>query len=70
MSDIQLTEKFFAEIAGWEAMKQARAYITMGKVLSSNYTPPILKGVVQAGEISYRAGIVIKGQSVIDNICS
>ena len=49
MSDVQLTEKFFQDIAGWEAVKQARAYIAMGKVLSSNWSPPVLKGVVQAG---------------------
>ena len=70
MSDVQLTEKYFAEIAGWEAMNQARAYLSMGKVLSSNWTPPILKGVVQAGETSYRAGLVIKGGSDVDNMCS
>ncbi len=70
MSDVQLTEKYFSELAGWEAMKQARAYLSMGKVLSSNWTPPILKGVVQAGEISYRAGLFIKGGSDVDNMCS
>ncbi|MBA4148552.1 MAG: SNF2 helicase associated domain-containing protein [Verrucomicrobia bacterium] len=70
MSEVQLTDQFFQEIAGWEAVKQARAYITMGKVLSSNWTPPILKGVVQAGETSYRAGLVIKSSSDIENMCS
>ena len=70
MSDVQLSEKFFSEIAGWEAMKQARAYIAMGKVLSSNWTPPLLKGVVQGGETSYRAGLVIKSESDIENICT
>jgi superfamily II DNA or RNA helicase len=70
MADVVLSEKFFQEIAGWEAVKQARAYITMGKVLSSNWTPPILKGVVQAGETSYRAGLVIKSASDIENMCT
>lgn len=70
MSDVQLSDKFFQDIAGWEAVKQARAYITMGRVLSSNWTPPVLKGVVQAGETSYRAGLVIKSSSDIENICT
>jgi superfamily II DNA or RNA helicase len=69
MSDVQLTEKYFLEIAGWEAMKQGRAYLSAEKVLSSNWTPPILKGVVQAGEISFRSGLVIKGDDV-ENMCT
>src|SRR5688572_2366825 len=70
MADVVLSDKFFQEIAGWEAVKQARAYIATGKVLSSNWTPPILKGVVQGGETSYRAGLVIKSASDIENMCS
>src|SRR5689334_16964903 len=70
MSAVQLTEKFLANIAGWEAMKQARAYIAMGKVLSSNWTPPVLKGVVQGGETTYRAGLVIKNETDIENLCT
>jgi superfamily II DNA or RNA helicase len=70
MSDVLLTEKFLSTIAGWEAMKQARGYLAMEKVLSSNWTPPVLKGVVQGGETSYRAGLVIKSETDIENICS
>jgi len=44
---IELTEGFFAKIAGWEAMKEARAIISTDRVLSSNWSPPVLKGVVQ-----------------------
>src|SRR5687768_5439812 len=70
MSTVVLTEKFFADIAGWEAMKMARGYIATDKVLSSNWTPPVLKGVVQAGETSYRAGLVIKNEANIENLCT
>jgi superfamily II DNA or RNA helicase len=70
MSEVVFTEKFFAEIAGWEAMKQARAVLQMGKALSSNWTPPILKGVVQEGSSSYRAGLVIKNKVDIENMCT
>jgi len=41
-----------------------------GKVLSSNWTPPVLKGVVSEGSASYRAGLVIKDEVNIDNLCS
>src|SRR5881394_4233037 len=51
-------------------MKSARALCAAGKVLSSNWTPPILKGVVQEGTTSYRAGFVIKGSVDIENMCS
>src|SRR6185503_8826459 len=67
---VELTETLFSKAAGWEAMKRARAYLEQDQVLSSNWTEPILKGVVQAGEISFRAGLVIKGPIDIENICS
>ena len=70
MSDLQLNDAFFAKIAGWEAMKQARALVAGDKVLSSDWAPPVLKGVVQEGPISYRAGLVIKDHVNIENLCS
>ncbi len=70
MSDVQLTEAFFQKAAGWEAVKHARHLLAAGQVLSSNWTPPLLKGVVQAGETTHRAGLVIKGDLDIENICS
>ena len=51
-------------------MKAARALLASGKVLSSNYTPPILKGVVQEGTTSYRAGLVLKSGIDLENICT
>ncbi|HUR47882.1 MAG TPA: hypothetical protein VMZ27_18510, partial [Candidatus Saccharimonadales bacterium] len=70
MSEVVFTDKFFADIAGWEAMKMARASLQLDKVLSSNWTPPILKGVVQEGTTSYRAGLVIKNSVDIENLCT
>lgn len=70
MSFTELTEAFFAKSAGWEAVKNARSLLADGKVLSSNWTPPLLKGVVQEGTSSYRAGLVIKGPVDIDNLCT
>ena len=67
---VALSESFFAKIAGWEAMKQARAFVAGDKVLSSNWSPPILAGVVQEGSTSYRAGLAIKDEVNIDNICT
>ena len=49
MSFTELTEDFFMKSAGWEAVKNARALLAGGKVLASNWTPPLLKGAVQEG---------------------
>ena len=70
MSFTELTEDIFIKAAGWEAMKSARALLASRRVLSSNWTPPLLKGVVQEGTSSYRAGLVIKGSVDIDNLCT
>src|SRR5262245_7631975 len=70
MSFTELTDDFLMKIAGWEAVKNARALLASGKVLSSNWTPPLLKGVVSADATSYRAGLVIKNSTDIDNVCS
>ncbi|MFT6617633.1 MAG: superfamily II DNA or RNA helicase [Limisphaerales bacterium] len=70
MSFTELTEDFFGESAGWEAVASARSLLADGKVLSSNWSPPLLKGVVQDGASSFRAGLVIKGSVDIDNLCS
>src|SRR5262245_40399463 len=70
MSFTELTEAFLMKSAGWEAVKIARSLLAGGKVLSSNWSPPLLKGVVQEGSASYRAGLVIKGPIDIDNICT
>src|SRR5881396_3891799 len=67
---IELSEPFFANAAGWETMKMARAYVQNDQVLSSDWSAPLLKGLVQAGGTSYRAGLVIKSASDIENICT
>lgn len=70
MADVQLNDKFFQETAGWEVVKLARFLLADGKVLSSSWKPPLLNGVVQAGETTYRAGLVIKGTADVENLCS
>src|SRR5437588_7964180 len=50
-------------------MKQARTLLAAEKVLSSNWQAPLLKGVVQEGSASYRAGLVIKDEVNIENLC-
>lgn len=70
MSDVQLNDRFFQETAGWEVVKLARFLVAEGRVLSSSWKPPLLNGVVQSGETTYRAGLVIKGLADVDNLCT
>jgi superfamily II DNA or RNA helicase len=70
MADVLLSEAFFQKTAGWEAVQHARILLASGKVLSSNWTPPLLKGVVQAGDTSYRAHLVIRSELEVDNHCT
>jgi SNF2 family DNA or RNA helicase len=51
-------------------MKHARAYVAQGQVLSSYWAPPLLRGVVQGGENSFRASMVIKSDIDIENLCT
>ena len=67
---IILTESLLSQAAGWDVMKMARAYIEQGKVLSSFWEPPLLRGVVQLGDQSFRASMVIKDHIDIENLCN
>jgi superfamily II DNA or RNA helicase len=67
---LELTEKLLSNAAGWEVMKLARAYLAQRQVASSYWEPPLLRGVVQAGELSIRASIVIKSASDMENLCT
>lgn len=70
MSEVALTEKLLAGLAGWEVIKQARAIIAENRVLSSHWQPPVLRGVVQSGSTSYRAGLVIRRENDAENLCT
>jgi hypothetical protein len=63
MSFTELTEAFLMKSAGWEAVKIARSLLAGGKVLSSNWSPPLLKGVVQEGSASTAPASSSNGQS-------
>ena len=69
MGELELSEKFLAEIAGWDVMKQARGLLANDRVLSGNWSPPVLKGVVQTEGGSLRSGLVIKSKVDIENMC-
>jgi superfamily II DNA or RNA helicase len=67
---IELTEALLSKAAGWDVVKRARAYIEQGHVLSSHWAPPLLRGVVHSDAVSFRASMVIKSESDIENLCT
>jgi superfamily II DNA or RNA helicase len=70
MSEIRLSEKLLAGLAGWEVVKQARSIVAEDRVLSSSWEPPMLRGVVQSGSTSYRSGLVIRRENDAENLCT
>jgi len=67
---VELSESLLSQAAGWEVMKHARASLAQGQVLSSYWAPPLLRGVVQSGEVSFRASMVIRSAIEIENLCT
>src|SRR5436190_13414225 len=67
---IELDEKLLSSAAGWDVMKLARAYVAQGQVVSSHWAPPLLRGVVQAGDLTIRASMVIHDNIDVENLCT
>src|SRR6267378_3659170 len=67
---VEITESLLSKAAGWDVMKMARAYLEQGQVISSNWSPPLLRGVVQAGTFSFRGSMVINSEIDIENLCT
>jgi len=69
VADLQLSDILLAKLGGWEVVKQARTLLAAGRVLSSEWQPPNLRGAVQEGSTIYRAGLVIRSATDADNLC-
>ncbi|MGO8699179.1 MAG: DEAD/DEAH box helicase [Limisphaerales bacterium] len=69
MSEVQLSEALLSKLAGWMAVKQARALLAGERVLNSEWEEPSLRGTVQEGQSVYRAGLLIRSASDADNLC-
>jgi superfamily II DNA or RNA helicase len=70
MSDVQLSDPLLAKLAGWQATKQARSLLAADRVLTSEWLAPTLRGTVQEGQTTYRAGLLIRSESDADNLCA
>ena len=70
MPAITLTERILNDAAGWQVMKMAKALVETQHVVSANYTPPILKGLVREGNTEYRSGLKVITATNIENLCT
>ncbi len=67
---VELTEALLAQAAGWEVMKHARACLAQGQVVSSHWAPPLLRGVMQSGGMTFRGSLVINNAVDVENLCN
>src|SRR5258708_26506306 len=70
MDRIEITERFLMDPGVWQTMKHARARVEMVRVVSAEYNPPLLSGLVREGTTEYRAGLKILTKSDVENLCS
>ena len=67
---VELTEKLLMEAGGWEAMKEARAMYEAGKVIEASYEEALLAGRVRGAESEFRAGLIVKSRTDMENTCT
>lgn len=67
---VEITERFLSDAGGWQVLKQARGLVEAGRVLSAEYAPPLLKGVVRDSGKDFRAGLSITSATQVENLCS
>lgn len=66
---MQLTEKFFISIGGWDVMKRARGLKAAGAVHAAEWDPPVLRGRIVAEGREFQAGLRIRNSIDIENLC-
>jgi SNF2 family DNA or RNA helicase len=66
---VELNNALLAKLAGWEAMKHARALVDAGAVSDASWNSPHLRGRVREGTATYQAGLVIRSALDADNLC-
>jgi superfamily II DNA or RNA helicase len=67
---MEITEKWLAEIGGWQAMKSARMLIAAGKVQVVEQTADLVRGTVGGDKSRFSSGLRIRSRSDVDNLCT
>lgn len=69
MTPPALSTELLMRLAGWQAMKEARALLAANRVIESSWLPPRLEGRVRDGSTTYHAVLLIEGPDAADNHC-
>ncbi len=68
---MEISDKWLAGIGGWKAMKEARALLGAGAVISARVgdSGSIIEGVVAEGRKKWACGLKIASKTDVENLC-
>ncbi len=58
------------EAGGWQVMKRARMLVEQGRVSDVSFDGTLVKGTVGDGKRQQRTGMLIRGRTDVENLCS
>ncbi len=70
MKEFEINEKWLGETAGWKALRDGRRIEISGAVQRAARSGPSFSGSVLEGGRTLRAGLVARGRSDVENLCS
>lgn len=67
----ELTESWLRKAAGWKAVNEAKSLLEAGSVITAQVSEEgLVKGEVREGRRRYASGLLIRGQTDVENLCS
>lgn len=67
---MEITERWLGDIAGWQVLKAARSMLERGIVADAKRDDTSVRGFVSEGPKRFQSGLVIRGRTDIDNLCT
>jgi superfamily II DNA or RNA helicase len=68
--EMEINEKWLAEIGGWAAMKSARSIHAATTITLGDCTPQCLRGTLLSGGRRLSTGLLIHSRSNVENLCT
>lgn len=68
--EMEITEKWLAEIGGWQAMKAARGLLEAGLVSVQSAESGRIRGLAGHGKMKFACGLWIRSRTDVDNLCT
>ncbi|MBL9115018.1 MAG: DEAD/DEAH box helicase family protein [Verrucomicrobiaceae bacterium] len=67
---MEITEKWLGSIGGWQVLQSARRIVSAQAVSEIVRDETGVRGVVSEGPRRYQSGLLIKGRSDVENLCT